>query len=51
MDYSGSTVPVIDAGTGEVRQAQLFVAVLGASNYTFAEATWTPTGWAVIAGR
>ena len=41
MDYSGSTVPVIDAGTGEVRQAQLFVAVLGASNYTFAEATWT----------
>ena len=41
MDYSGSTVPVIDAETGEVRQAQLFVAVLGASNYTFAEATWT----------
>ena len=41
VDYSGSTVPVIDAGTGEVRQAQLFVAVLGASNYTFAEATWT----------
>ena len=41
VDYSGSTVPVIDAETGEVRQAQLFVAVLGASNYTFAEATWT----------
>ena len=41
VDYSGATVPVIDAGTGEVRQAQLFVAVLGASNYTFAEATWT----------
>ena len=41
MDYSGSTVPVIDAETGEARQAQLFVAVLGASNYTFAEATWT----------
>ena len=41
VDYSGSTVPVMDAGTGEVRQAQLFVAVLGASNYTFAEATWT----------
>ena len=35
VDYSGSTVPVIDAGTGEVRQA--LVAVLGASNYTF----WT----------
>ena len=41
VDYSGSTVPVIDTDTGEVRQAQLFVAVLGASNYTFAEATWT----------
>ena len=41
VDYSGSTVPVMDAETGEVRQAQLFVAVLGASNYTFAEATWT----------
>ncbi|MGX8954499.1 DDE-type integrase/transposase/recombinase, partial [Enterobacter hormaechei] len=27
--------------TGEVRQAQVFVAVLGASNYTFAEATWS----------
>ena len=34
-------IEVIDAATGEVRQAQLFVAVLGASNYTFAEATWT----------
>ena len=34
-------MPVIDAETGEVRQAQLIVAVLGASNYTFAEATWT----------
>jgi transposase len=41
IDYSGDTVPVIDAATGEVRSAELFVAVLGASNYTFAEATWT----------
>jgi transposase len=41
VDYSGQTVPVIDPGTGEVRQAQVFVAVLGASNYTYVEATWS----------
>ena len=41
VDYCGATVPVIDAGTGEVRQAQIFVAVWGASNYTYAEATWS----------
>lgn len=41
VDYSGQTVPIIDAATGEEHRAQLFVAVLGASNYTFVEATWT----------
>ena len=41
VDYVGQTLPIIDASTGEIRQAQLFVAVLGASNYTYAEATWT----------
>lgn len=41
IDYCGPTVPVIDGHTGEVREAQVFVAVLGASNYTFAEATFT----------
>jgi len=41
VDYCGPTVEVIDARTGEVRTAQIFVAVLGASNYTYAEATWT----------
>lgn len=41
VDYAGQTVDVIDPETGEARQAQVFVAVLGASNYTFAEATWT----------
>ena len=39
VDYCGATVPVINAATGEVSDAQVFVAVLGASNYTFAEAT------------
>lgn len=39
VDYAGDTVPVQDRDTGEVRQAMLFVAVLGASSYTYAEAT------------
>jgi len=42
-DYAGQTVPVIDAATGEIRAAQIFVAVLGASNYTYACATATQT--------
>lgn len=41
IDYAGQTVPVVDRRTGEVRQAQVFIAVLGASNYTYGEATWT----------
>ena len=41
VDYAGQTVPMVDQNTGEIRQAQIFVAVLGASNYTYAEATWT----------
>lgn len=43
VDYAGLTLPIVDAKTGEVRQAQLFVSVLGASNYTYAEATWSQT--------
>ena len=39
VDYAGQTVPVVDASTGEINQAQIFVAVLGASNYTYACAT------------
>ena len=39
IDYAGGAVPVIDASTGEISQAQIFVATLGASNYTFACAT------------
>lgn len=38
-DYAGDTVPIIDGATGEIRRAQIFVAVLGASNYTYACAT------------
>jgi hypothetical protein len=40
VDYAGQTVEVADGSTSELRTAQVFVAVLGASNYTYAEATW-----------
>lgn len=43
VDYAGQTMPITDRETGEVRQAQIFLAVLGASNYTYAEASWTQT--------
>jgi len=44
VDYAGDGVPVvIDRLTGEIRQAQVFVAVLGASSFTFAHASWTQT--------
>ena len=41
VDYAGQTAEVVDRRTGEIRAAQIFVAVLGASSYTYAEATWT----------
>ena len=40
VDYAGQTIGVTERETGQIRQAQIFVAVLGASNYTFSEATW-----------
>ncbi|ESX09822.1 hypothetical protein X767_32690 [Mesorhizobium sp. LSJC264A00] len=43
MDYSGKKIPIVDRKTGEIPEAEIFVAVLGASSYTFAEASWTQT--------
>ena len=43
VDFSGKTLPIVDPATGEIRQAQIFVAVLGASSLTYAEAVWTQT--------
>jgi transposase len=43
VDYAGLTLKIIDSSTGEERPAQVFVSVLGASSYTYAEATWTQT--------
>lgn len=39
VDYAGQTIPIHDAATGLITPAELFVATLGASNYTYAEAT------------
>jgi transposase len=41
VDHAGPTIPVVDPESGEIREASIFVAVLGASSYTYAEATWT----------
>ena len=41
VDYCGPTMTIVNPDTGECRQAQIFVAVLGASNYTFACASWS----------
>jgi transposase len=43
IDYAGPTIPIVDAASGEITPAQIFVAVLGASNYTFACATLRQT--------
>lgn len=40
VDYAGQTVRVVDLETGEIRDAHIFVAALGASSYTYAEAHW-----------
>ncbi len=41
VDYAGHTIPIIERHSGEIQAAQIFVAVLGASNYTYAEGSWT----------
>src|SRR5919201_5534908 len=38
VDFAGDTVPIFDAIAGKIRHAKIFVAVMGASNYTYAEA-------------
>jgi transposase len=40
-DYAGQEIPVVNRHSGEVREAAICVAVLGASNDTYTEATWT----------
>lgn len=40
VDYCGQTIPVIDPKTGEIQEAEVFVAVLGFSSYIYTEAQW-----------
>jgi transposase len=51
VDYSGKRPHLVDPNSGEVMEVELFVAVLGASNYTFAEATLTQRGPDFIASH
>ena len=41
VDYSGLTIPIVNQKTGEITKAQIFVAVLGASGYTYVHATYS----------
>lgn len=41
VDFCGRTIPIVDPSTGEVHDAPVFVAVMGASNFTYAEALWS----------
>jgi transposase len=41
VDFAGRTVEVADGASGEARRAEIFVAVLGASSFTYARATWS----------
>ena len=41
VDYSGKRIGIADPATGEIHEAEIFVGVLGASSYTFAEGAWT----------
>jgi len=43
VDYCGQTVSVVNKESGESREAEVFVAVLGSSSHTYAKATWTWT--------
>ena len=43
MDDAGQSIPVVNGHSGEVHEGAIFVAVLGASNYPYAEATWRPS--------
>lgn len=43
VDYAGGTLPYVDVDTGEIKQAQVFVAILGWSQYAYVEATRNQT--------
>jgi len=53
VDFAGQTVKITDRFTGDTREAEIFIAVLGASNYTYAEAVWSQDlfNWIEAHGR
>ncbi len=51
VDWAGDTIPVVDAATGEVLDAHLFIAVMGASNYLYAEASASQDTGAFLAAH
>ncbi|MFB5191049.1 IS21 family transposase [Alicyclobacillus fastidiosus] len=51
VDYAGPTARVIDPETGEIQEAQIFVATLGASSYTYVEAQWSQNLESFIQGH
>lgn len=60
VDYAGQTLPIVNHHSGEVHEAHVCIAVLGASNSTYVEATWTQSlpdwigshvrAWAALGG-
>jgi transposase len=51
VDYAGPTVRIIDPETGEIKEAQVFVATLGASSYTYVEVQWSQNLESFIQGH
>jgi transposase len=51
VDYAGKRPSIVDPVTGERTAVELFVAVLGASSYTYAEASETQQSRAFIASH
>ncbi len=55
VDYAGQTIPIVCGSTGEVRTAQIFVAVPGASNHTYMlkrrVRSHYQTGWKTMLGH
>ncbi len=43
VDYSSKKLSIVDRKTGEIREEEIFIGVLGASSYTYSEVTWTQT--------
>jgi len=51
VDYSGATIEIADRKGGPDRTAQVFIGVLGGSNYTFCEVTWSQRSWDWLASH